>query len=55
METRSSYSGRNAAMGGDMAQTHDHGGGVRSLRVPIPDDPLGDTLVHVVDTDRARC
>ncbi|MEU8586758.1 MBL fold metallo-hydrolase [Streptomyces sp. NPDC048664] len=30
----------------------DHGGGVRSLRVPIPDNPLGHTLVYVVDTDR---
>ncbi|MGC4973520.1 MBL fold metallo-hydrolase [Streptomyces sp. DT199] len=29
----------------------DHGGGVRSLRVPIPDNPLGHTLVYVVDTD----
>ncbi|MEU9338701.1 MBL fold metallo-hydrolase [Streptomyces sp. NPDC048290] len=35
-----------------MAQTHDHGGGVRSLQVPIPDNPLGHTLVYVVDTDR---
>ncbi|MFI2435610.1 MBL fold metallo-hydrolase [Streptomyces sp. NPDC018693] len=35
-----------------MAQTYDHGGGVRSIRVPIPDNPLGHTLVHVVDTDR---
>jgi glyoxylase-like metal-dependent hydrolase (beta-lactamase superfamily II) len=35
-----------------MAQVHDHGGGVRSLRVPIPDNPLGHTLVYVVDTDR---
>lgn len=35
-----------------MAQTADHGGGVRSLRVPIPDNPLGHTLVYVVDTDR---
>ncbi|MFB7930392.1 MBL fold metallo-hydrolase [Streptomyces sp. NPDC056039] len=31
---------------------YDHGGGVRSLRVPIPDNPLGHTLVYVVDTDR---
>ncbi|MFI1719842.1 MBL fold metallo-hydrolase [Streptomyces sp. NPDC020489] len=30
----------------------DHGGGVRSLQVPIPDNPLGCTLVYVVDTDR---
>ncbi|MFJ6660969.1 MBL fold metallo-hydrolase [Streptomyces sp. NPDC091377] len=35
-----------------MAHTHDHGGGVHSLRVPIPDNPLGHTLVHVLDTDR---
>lgn len=35
-----------------MAQVYDHGGGVRSLQVPIPDNPLGHTLVHVVDTDR---
>ncbi|MFJ5259445.1 MBL fold metallo-hydrolase [Streptomyces sp. NPDC088387] len=35
-----------------MTQVHDHGGGVRSLQVPIPDNPLGHTLVHVVDTDR---
>ncbi|MFI9647737.1 MBL fold metallo-hydrolase [Streptomyces sp. NPDC052040] len=35
-----------------MARTADHGGGVRSLRVPIPDNPLGHTLVHVVDTGR---
>ncbi|MET7679685.1 MBL fold metallo-hydrolase [Streptomyces sp. NPDC005423] len=35
-----------------MAQVHDHGGGVRSLQVPIPDNPLGSTLVYVVDTDR---
>ncbi|MFI9820815.1 MBL fold metallo-hydrolase [Streptomyces sp. NPDC052013] len=33
-----------------MAQAYDHGGGVRSLRVPIPDNPLGHTLVHVLDT-----
>ncbi|MFJ8464845.1 MBL fold metallo-hydrolase [Streptomyces swartbergensis] len=31
---------------------YDHGGGVRSVRVPIPDNPLGHTLVYVVDTDR---
>ncbi|MFJ5707568.1 MBL fold metallo-hydrolase [Streptomyces sp. NPDC093105] len=30
----------------------EHGGGVWSLRVPIPDNPLGHTLVHVLDTDR---
>ncbi|MET7702026.1 MBL fold metallo-hydrolase [Streptomyces sp. NPDC005485] len=35
-----------------MTQVSDHGGGVRSLRVPIPDNPLGFTLVYVVDTDR---
>ncbi|GAB2750373.1 MBL fold metallo-hydrolase [Streptomyces bullii] len=35
-----------------MTQVHDHGGGVHSLRVPIPDNPLGHTLVYVVDTDR---
>ncbi|MFH9553565.1 MBL fold metallo-hydrolase [Streptomyces sp. NPDC017435] len=36
----------------DGPTTYDHGGGVRSLRVPIPDNPLGHTLVYVVDTDR---
>ena len=35
-----------------MAQVTDHGGGVRSVEVPIPDNPLGMTLVYVVDTDR---
>ncbi|UXY27274.1 MBL fold metallo-hydrolase [Streptomyces sp. HUAS TT20] len=35
-----------------MAHVYDHGGGVRSLQVPIPDNPLGHTLVYVVDTDR---
>ncbi|MEU8982631.1 MBL fold metallo-hydrolase [Streptomyces sp. NPDC048309] len=35
-----------------MAQVADHGGGVRSIEVPIPDNPLGHTLVYVVDTDR---
>ncbi|MEU6367173.1 MBL fold metallo-hydrolase [Streptomyces sp. NPDC046931] len=35
-----------------MTRTADHGGGVRSLRVPIPRNPLGHTLVYVVDTDR---
>ncbi|KOV98430.1 hydrolase [Streptomyces sp. NRRL B-1140] len=35
-----------------MTQVTDHGGGVLSLRVPIPDNPLGHTLVYVVDTDR---
>lgn len=37
-----------------MAQTQvtDHGGGVHSIEVPIPDNPLGHTLVHLLDTDR---
>ncbi|MCF1598758.1 MBL fold metallo-hydrolase, partial [Streptomyces muensis] len=35
-----------------MTQVHDHGGGVKSIEVPIPDNPLGHTLVYVVDTDR---
>ncbi|WP_225821043.1 MBL fold metallo-hydrolase [Streptomyces naphthomycinicus] len=35
-----------------MVVTFDHGGGVRSVQVPIPDNPLGYTLVYVVDTDR---
>ncbi|MGW1748034.1 MBL fold metallo-hydrolase [Streptomyces sp. NPDC002092] len=35
-----------------MTQVYDHGGGVRSVKVPIPDNPLGHTLVYVVDTDR---
>ena len=35
-----------------MPQVTDHGGGVRSVEVPIPDNPLGHTLVYVVDTDR---
>ncbi|MFJ6697542.1 MBL fold metallo-hydrolase [Streptomyces sp. NPDC091272] len=29
----------------------DHGGGVWSIKVPIPDNPLGHTLVHLLDTD----
>ncbi len=29
----------------------EHGGGVWSLKVPIPDNPLGCTLVHLLDTD----
>ncbi|MFJ4406053.1 MBL fold metallo-hydrolase [Streptomyces sp. NPDC088910] len=29
----------------------DHGGGVWSVPVPIPDNPLGYTLVHLLDTD----
>ncbi len=51
----STYSGRKAAIGESMTsmrQVHDHGGGVRSVEVPIPDNPLGTTLVYVVDTDR---
>ncbi|NLU70114.1 MBL fold metallo-hydrolase [Streptomyces sp. HNM0574] len=32
-------------------QVTDHGGGVWSIPVPIPDNPLGHTLVHVLDTD----
>lgn len=39
-------------MQGPMPQVTEHGGGVWSLRVPIPDNPLGHTLVHVLDTDR---
>lgn len=35
-----------------VTQVHDHGGGVKSIEVPIPDNPLGHTLVYVVDTDR---
>ncbi|BCL30983.1 MBL fold metallo-hydrolase [Streptomyces aurantiacus] len=35
-----------------MPHVTDHGGGVRSVEVPIPDNPLGNTLVYVVDTDR---
>ncbi|WP_392967981.1 MBL fold metallo-hydrolase [Streptomyces sp. LN245] len=34
-----------------MTQVTDHGGGVRSISVPIPDNPLGHTLVYLVDTD----
>ncbi|MEU4089706.1 MBL fold metallo-hydrolase [Streptomyces aureus] len=34
-----------------MTQVTDHGGGVRSIRVPIPDNPLGHTLVYLVTTD----
>lgn len=29
----------------------DHGGGVHSIRVPIPDNPLGFTLIYLLDTD----
>ncbi|WP_016906693.1 MBL fold metallo-hydrolase [Streptomyces xiaopingdaonensis] len=32
-------------------QTTEHGGGVWSIPVPIPDNPLGHTLVHLVETD----
>ncbi|GHF93571.1 MBL fold metallo-hydrolase [Streptomyces zaomyceticus] len=39
-------------MQGPLPQVTEHGGGVWSLRVPIPDNPLGHTLVHVLDTDR---
>ncbi|MFD6802974.1 MBL fold metallo-hydrolase [Streptomyces cyaneofuscatus] len=35
-----------------VAHVADHGGGVHSIKVPIPDNPLGHTLVHLVDTDR---
>ncbi|MGW7194902.1 MBL fold metallo-hydrolase [Streptomyces chryseus] len=34
-----------------MTQVTGHGGGVWSLKVPIPDNPLGHTLVHLLDTD----
>ncbi|MFD8441881.1 MBL fold metallo-hydrolase [Streptomyces globisporus] len=37
---------------GTGTQVADHGGGVHSIKVPIPDNPLGHTLVHLVDTDR---
>ncbi|KPI02441.1 beta-lactamase domain protein [Actinobacteria bacterium OK074] len=50
------YSGRYTETGEPMAQVTalvtEQGGGVRSIRVPIPNSPLGYTLVHVVDTDR---
>lgn len=35
-----------------MAQVIDHRGGVWSIAVPIPDNPLGHTLVHLLETDR---
>ncbi|MFF2009224.1 MBL fold metallo-hydrolase [Streptomyces sp. NPDC058195] len=35
-----------------MTQVTDHGGGVHSIKVPIPDNPLGHTLVHVLETGR---
>lgn len=34
-----------------MTQVIDHKGGVWSIAVPIPDNPLGHTLVHLLDTD----
>ncbi|MCQ4082124.1 MBL fold metallo-hydrolase [Streptomyces sp. RB6PN25] len=34
-----------------MRRVTDHGGGVWSVPVPIPDNPLGHTLVHVLETD----
>ncbi|WP_371592755.1 MBL fold metallo-hydrolase [Streptomyces virginiae] len=37
---------------GDTPHVTDHGGGVWAIKVPIPDNPLGHTLVHVLDTDR---
>ncbi|MFG2142457.1 MBL fold metallo-hydrolase [Streptomyces sp. NPDC048650] len=33
-------------------QVTDHSGGVWSIAVPIPDNPLGHTLVHLLETDR---
>ncbi|MFF4485435.1 MBL fold metallo-hydrolase [Streptomyces sp. NPDC001544] len=35
-----------------MTKTFEHGGGVWSIAVPIPDNPLGHTLVYAVGTDR---
>ncbi|MCQ4207174.1 MBL fold metallo-hydrolase [Streptomyces longispororuber] len=35
----------------EATQVSDHGGGVQSIRVPIPDNPLGYTLIYVLDTD----
>ncbi|MFD5543927.1 MBL fold metallo-hydrolase [Streptomyces sp. NPDC127079] len=37
---------------GGSTAVRDLGGGVRSVAVPIPDNPLGHTLVYVLDTDR---
>ena len=37
---------------GDPGSHADHGGGIHSIKVPIPDNPLGHTLVYVMDTDR---
>ncbi|MGW1432771.1 MBL fold metallo-hydrolase [Streptomyces sp. NPDC002431] len=39
-------------MGDRVTQVTDHGGGVHSIKVPIPDNPLGHTLVHVLETGR---
>ncbi|MFD6879214.1 MULTISPECIES: MBL fold metallo-hydrolase [unclassified Streptomyces] len=44
--------GTSGGTSGNDAQVTDHGGGVRGIKVPIPDNPLGHTLVHVLDTDR---
>ncbi|TJZ56102.1 MBL fold metallo-hydrolase [Streptomyces piniterrae] len=38
--------------GGGAPQVIDHRGGVWSIAVPIPDNPLGHTLVHLLETDR---
>ncbi|MEU6115018.1 MBL fold metallo-hydrolase [Streptomyces sp. NPDC047117] len=35
-----------------MPHVIDHRGGVWSIAVPIPDNPLGHTLVHLLETDR---
>ncbi|MCB5907102.1 MBL fold metallo-hydrolase [Streptomyces pinistramenti] len=35
-----------------MTQVTDHKGGVWSIAVPIPDNPLGHTLVHLLETGR---
>jgi glyoxylase-like metal-dependent hydrolase (beta-lactamase superfamily II) len=40
------------AKGKTMRQVTDHGDGVWSIPVPIPDNPLGHTLVHLLDTGR---
>ncbi|OPF79663.1 hydrolase [Streptomyces antioxidans] len=44
--------GAQEARGAQVARVTDHGGGVWSVPVPIPDNPLGHTLVHLLDTDR---
>ncbi|WP_181805767.1 MBL fold metallo-hydrolase, partial [Streptomyces shenzhenensis] len=41
-----------SAGAGPEVPVRDLGGGVRSVAVPIPDNPLGHTLVYVMDTDR---